>query len=422
MNKLDVIVIGAGVAGLTAARDLEAGGLRVLVLEARERIGGRTFTDYSNGYPVELGAEFIHGASPEILQLAAQGGLPVAELQWNALRKSNKQWINASEILSGMDVLFEQMSALESAPDLSFQAFLNRVDAPSEVKQQTQQFVEGFHAADPARISVHSLIQSNAAEEQIDGGRQFRFERGYKPLVELIASGLDSQVQLRAEVNRITWKTNHVQVQTAGGQTYQAGRVLITVPLGVLKAGVIRFNPDLPEKQQALQLLEMGHVRRVSLCFHRRFWQEHRRFENAGFLLTDALSFPVWWTSNPLPFPILTAWAAGHHAQALEQLKTDQIIDRAVDSLANLLEMQPGTLRNELKNGFSYDWQSDPFSRGAYSYSVVGGGSAGCALAAPINGTLFFAGEATECGGHNATVHGAIASGKRAAKEILGAM
>src|SRR5581483_2447270 len=235
MNKLDVIVIGAGAAGLTATRDLEVAGLRVLVLEARERIGGRIFTEYANGYPVELGAEFIHGAPPEILGLAAEGGLPVAELQWNVLRKRNGQWIEASEILSGMDSLFEKRSALESAPDLSFQEFLNRMEAPSEVKQQALQFVEGFHAADPARISVHSLIKSNRAEEQIDGDRQFRFERGYQPLVELLASGLSSPVQLRAEVSGITWKTDDVQVQTTGGQTYQAHRTLITVPLGVLK-------------------------------------------------------------------------------------------------------------------------------------------------------------------------------------------
>lgn len=419
MNELDVIVIGAGVAGLTAARDLETAGLKVLVLEARARIGGRIFTELANGYPVELGAEFIHGAPREILGLAAEGGLPVAELQWNALRKRNGHWIDASEILSGMDGLFEEMNTLESSPDLSFQEFLNRVSAPPEVKQQAQQFVEGFHAADPARISVHSIIQSNAAEEQIDGDRQFRFERGYQPLVELLAGGLNSQVQIQVEVNRITWKARNVQVQTTGGQTYQAPRVLITVPLGVLKAGIIKFNPELPEKQRALQLLEMGHVRRVSLCFHRRFWDEDRQFQNAGFLFTDALSFPVWWTSNPLPFPILTAWAAGHHAQALEPMNTEQIIDRAVDSLASLLEMQARALRRELKNGFSYDWQSDPFSRGAYSYAAVGGRSAACDLAEPVDGTLFFAGEATECEGHNATVHGAIASGKRAAKEIL---
>src|SRR5437762_1015653 len=103
MSELDVIVIGGGIAGLTAARDLEAAGVQVLVLEARERLGGRIFTQYDNGYPVELGAEFVHGRPPEILELAAEGGLPLAELQWNALRKKDRQWTDAAETTSGMD-------------------------------------------------------------------------------------------------------------------------------------------------------------------------------------------------------------------------------------------------------------------------------------------------------------------------------
>jgi monoamine oxidase len=235
------------------------------------------------------------------------------------------------------------------------------------------------------------------------------------------ASRLNSHVQLQTEVNSIDWKTGEVQVHTTNGRKYHASHALIAAPLGVLKAGAIRFIPELPEKQQAMQLLEMGRVRRVSLCFHRRFWEEDRHLQGLSFFLTDDPQFPTWWTSNPLPFPVLTAWAAGHYAQAFSQLNTDQIIDHAVDSLASILEMGPASLRRELKNGFTYDWQADPFSRGAYSYALVGGSSAGCALAAPVAGTLFFAGEATDCEGQNGTVHGAIASGKRAAKEILAA-
>jgi monoamine oxidase len=426
MSEIDVIVIGGGVAGLAAARDLGAAGKQVLLLEARERLGGRVFTQYGNGYPVELGAEFIHGRPPEILELAAEGRLPVAELQWNVLRRKDRQWIDAAETMSGMDRLFERMNAAETEGDQSFQEFLDHVDAPESVKQQALQFVEGFHAADPRRISVHSLIKSNQADEQINGDRQFRFERGYQPFVELIASRLNSRLQLRTEVNGIAWKTGDVQVQTVDGQVYRAPRVLITVPLGVLKARVIRFTPELPEKQKSIELLEMGRVRRVSLCFQRKFWEhmfskKDRRFQNISFFLTDDLFFPTWWASNPLPYPILTAWAAGHYAQAFSQINADQVIDRALDSLASILEMEPASVRREFKNGFTYDWQSDRFSRGAYSYALVGGSSAGCALATPVAGTLFFAGEATDCEGHNGTVHGAIASGRRAAKEILAA-
>jgi len=421
MSELDVIVIGGGVAGLTAARDLGAAGRQVLLLEARERLGGRIFTQYANGYPVELGAEFIHGRPPEILGLAAENGIPLAELQWNVLRRKDGQWVDASETMSAMDRLFERMKAAETGADQSFQEFLDHVDAPQNAKQQALQFVEGFHAADPGRISVHSLIKSNTADEQIDGHRQFRFEHGYHPLVEIIAGRLNSRVQLGTEVNGIDWRPGDAHVRTVDGQTYRASHVLITVPLGVLKAGVIRFTPELPEKQQALQLLEMGRVRRVSLCFQRKFWEKDPRFQNVTFFLTDDLFFPAWWASNPLPYPIITAWAAGHYAHAFSQINVDQVIGRALDSLASILEMEPASVRREFKNGFTYDWQSDLFSRGAHSYALVGGSSAGCALAAPVAGTLFFAGEATDCEGHNGTVHGAIASGQRAAKEILAA-
>jgi monoamine oxidase len=426
MSELDVIVIGGGVAGLAASRDLGVAGRQVLLLEARERLGGRIFTQYANGYPVELGAEFVHGCPPEILGLAAENGLSLAELQWNVLRRKDGQWTDAAEIMSSMDRLFERMSAAETEADQSFQNFLDHVDAPKNAKQQALQFVEGFHAADPGRISVHSLIKSNTADQQIDGDRQFRWERGYQPFVEIIADHLNSRVQLRTQVNGVAWKPGDVEVQTVDGQMYRASRVLITVPLGVLKAGVIRFSPELPEKQQALQSLEMGRVRRVSLCFHRKFWEHRfsekdRRFQDVSFFLTDDPQFPAWWTSNPLPLPILTAWAAGHYAQAFSQIHADQVIDRALDSLASILEMEPASVRREFKNGFTYDWQSDPFSRGAYSYALVGGSSAGCALAAPVADTLFFAGEATDYEGHNGTVHGAIASGQRAAKEILAA-
>src|SRR5205807_5048684 len=145
-RKTDLIVIGGGVAGLAATRELCAAGLNVVLLEARERLGGRILTRQTKDYPVELGAEFIHGRPPEILELAAEAGLPLAELQWNALRKKDRHWTDAAETISGMDRLFEQMNAVETEPDQSFQNFLQQADAPGNVKEQALQFVEGFHA------------------------------------------------------------------------------------------------------------------------------------------------------------------------------------------------------------------------------------------------------------------------------------
>lgn len=416
----DVLIIGAGLAGLTAAEELSRAGQRVLVLEARDRTGGRILTDHSNPFPVELGAEFVHGRPEEIFETVKQVKLPVSELAWNVLRRKENRWHDAGEVMSGMDKLFEEMSARE--PDQSFQQFLNSVEADPAVKEQAANFVEGFHAADPRRVSVHSLIAGAKADEEVDGDRQYRFPGGYDSLVEAISDRIEwksCELRLNTEAREIRWRPGEAVVKSSSGAEFRAPRVIVTVPLGVLKAGGIRFIPELNEKQKALEFLEMGPVVRTSLCFRDKFWEAMPRFKDVSFIFTDDPRFSTWWTSNPLPFPILTGWAAGHYACNLAQLNHDQVINRALESLADIFEIEIMRLRGLLQSGFTYDWQADPFSCGAYSYVIVGGSGAACDLATPLADTLFFAGEAANFEGHNGTVHGAIASGEQAAKTIL---
>jgi len=192
----------------------------------------------------------------------------------------------------------------------------------------------------------------------------------------------------------------------------------VTVPLGVLKAGAIQFAPALPGKEQAIQALEMGAVARVSLCIGNDVWASQDRLTTDGFLFGDP-PFPVWWLSSPAPFPVVTGWAAGPNARALAGLSEAQRVRAALDALSKLLEIDPVRMQQGLRGGFSHDWQADPFSRGAYSYAAVGGSRAGEELGAPLDATLFFAGEATQSDGQNATVHGAIVSARRVAGEIL---
>ncbi len=136
--------------------------------------------------------------------------------------------------------------------------------------------------------------------------------------------------------------------------------------------------------------------------------------------MTGEPPFPNWWVSRPPPFPVVTGWSGGRNARALGQLGAAARVDAAVAALAAALGADAGRLRQDLRGGFSHNWLADPFSRGAYSYAGVGGSEAGAELAVPIDGTLFFgAGEATESDGQNGTVHGAIASGRRAAKHAL---
>lgn len=419
-SPVDVAIIGAGASGLIAAHELSNAGLRILLLEARDRIGGRILTHHTPNYPIELGAEFIHGQPPETFDLVKKAGVRVAQMKWKMAQRKGNQWVENDSLLENVDELFNKMSM--DGPDLSFQEFLAHTDASEEVKQQGLRFVEGFHAADPARISVHALVINNEEEKRVDSDRQFRFVDGYDSLVKAISDEINWKsctLQLNAEVTQAQWQKGKVALQCSGGTEFHAARVLVTVPLSLLKAGRIRFHPALPEQEKALQLLEMGLVIRVSLCFRDKFWEQQESLKDVRFILTDDPDFPTWWTSNPLPYPILTAWAAGRYARAVTGLSEEQRVGRALTSLARILDVDLEHLRNELQYGFSHDWEADPFSCGAYSYSLVGGSQAGDDLEKPVDGTLFFAGEATESRGDNGTVHGALASGLRAAREIL---
>jgi monoamine oxidase len=168
-----------------------------------------------------------------------------------------------------------------------------------------------------------------------------------------------------------------------------------------------------------MSFLEMGPVVRVSLCFATSFWQDEPEMADLSFLFTDDPEFPTWWTSNPLAYPILTGWAAGPNAAVHTGRSQDEIIHSAVRALARILEFDESKLRQQLTGTYMHDWQQDPFSRGAYSYASVGGFDGARALAAPVADTLYFAGEATNGDGYNGTVHGAMASGDRAARELL---
>src|SRR6266853_706372 len=152
------------------------------------------------------------------------------------------------------------------------------------------------------------------------------------------------------------------------------------------------------------------------------FWERQPEMADMSFLFTEDPQFPTWWTTNPLPYPILTGWAAGNHAVALGGQSNDAIVRSAVQALARILGVDDREIHRQMIGAYAHDWQSDPFSRGAYSYTVVGGIDAARALATPVAETLYFAGEATNSDGYNGTVHGAIATGYRAAQEMLQAM
>ncbi len=437
-NTFDVIIVGAGAAGLTAAAELAEGGLSVIILEARDRIGGRMFTrhDPHSTFPIELGAEFIHGRPPEIWEALRKHKVPVTEVDGDnwCVRKGR---ISECDFFSEVDKILQGMD--DSGRDESFQHFLHRCcpRASRETKQHALSYVSGFNAADPALVSVHWLVQQMKAEEKIDGDRAFRARHGYSSLLEILRERVAKNnitIATSTVVERVTWNRGKVTIDgTSNGSpvSLRAQRVLITVPLGVLQApqgehGSIEFRPALPaEKLEALTGLEMGKVMRVVFRFRKRFWRKisphgnkTKTLGDMSFLFSQDEWFPTWWTAMPRRAPVITGWAPFRCAVRVAENDVP-VVERSLQTLSGLLKIDRGKLAGLLQDAHCHDWQHDPYSRGAYSYTKAGALQASDKLGRPVDDTLFFAGEATDVSGNNGTVHGGIASGKRAVADIL---
>jgi monoamine oxidase len=413
----------------------------VSVLEARNRIGGRIFTrsDPVCHAPIELGAEFIHGRPPEIWKLLKKWRVRVKEVDGDTWCVQNGR-LDKCDFFSEVDEILKEMD--DRKPDESFVDFLKHCCRKSktnsriqEAKERALGYVTGFNAADPSQVSVHWLVKGMRAEEQIEGERAFRAQHGYADLIEIFHKQLVDagvSVQLGIKVESIHWRPGRVEVRANGSTSFSASRVLITLPLGVLQAspeenGAVRFAPQLPGvKKSALSKLAMGKVIRVTLRFRERFWaqlpkdrrKESKTLGNMSFLLSQDDWFPTWWTTMPEKLPIITGWAPFRCAERLSGQSESFVVEQSLQALNRLLGVSTQELKSLLEHAYFHDWQNDPFSRGAYSYAKVGADGAQEALGSPVENTLFFAGEATDVSGHNGTVHGAIASGKRAAKEI----
>jgi len=435
----DVIVIGAGAAGLVAARVLAEGGLHVLLLEARDRIGGRIWTVHSlSGIPVELGAEFVHGRPSVIFDKVHAGKLDVHE-------SSGVQWIQSDGHLERSENFFAQTKSVlekmdERGPDRSFAYHLEeRCGGQDAAKLWGLEYVEGFHGALAERISVHSLVRSLRAEAEIEGHRSFRFAGGYESLLKVLKDALPPtlvKIHLSTVVRSVRWSEQRVTVEAqteSGTVEFSAGSAVITLPLGVLQAppgapGAVRFDPELEEKASPLALLYMGQTIRVSMIFREKWWEqveasnyEPGALRDLSFVHSHQEWFPTWWTPGGSA-ATLTGWAASRRGERLSGRSDTFIKEKALESLSSIFEVPQQMLESALLSWHVHDWQSDPYSRGSYSYVGVGGEGAQAALASPIAETLFFAGEATDTEGHHASVQGALTSGERAAREVLAAL
>ena len=449
-DAVDVVIVGAGVAGLAAGRALREAGVDIAIVEARERLGGRIFTqrDAEVPVPIELGAEFVHGRAPELHEIAREAKLliyDVCDADGGRWRSSNGAFRPLEGFWEQLDQVMRRLDA-KREPDRSFQAFLDSRPGGRRLARQRAlalQFVEGFHGADPRRASERALADGGSPGDDEQERRLGRVLDGYESVPRWLAQSIGDRIRFGAIATRVAWKRKHVELElrTPGGGATSgvvAKAAIVSVPLGVLKApagepGAIAFDPPLERdgiKRDALLGLEMGTVVRVVLRTRDRFWASERfarrmkeqSFEGLAFLHTSDEHFPVWWTPFPVRAPLLVAWSGGPRAHALSRLTPQRIMELAVDALGRQFGLTRRQARSEVQATWVHDWQGDAFARGAYSYMVVGANDAPAQLARPLGGTLFFAGEASDAEGRTGTVHGAIATGRRAARQVIRAL
>jgi len=284
MQQQNVIVIGAGAAGLMAAYELSSQGFDITILEARDRIGGRIYThhDSESGVPIEYGAEFVHGRPPQIFELADRFHLPMGETSerhWRMQEANPKKTLMRSdEFWARLQKVFVAMKRRRGT-DISFADFLRRSSADTETKRTVDFFIQGFHAADSKLIGVRGLNLVNQAADEIEGDTNFRILTGYDSLMHslcdsAIAAGAD--LRLKSIVREIKWKPGSVQVHCrtdAGDRVIEGSCALVTLPLGVLLEGSVQFSPEPKRWKKALNGVHMGHALHVALQFREPFWE-----------------------------------------------------------------------------------------------------------------------------------------------------
>ncbi len=430
MEHCDTIVVGAGVAGLTAARLLVRAGRQVVVLEARHRIGGRVWTDRTGGLVTDLGASWIHGVdNSPVAAAAAAFGMPMHEFTVGGYQPDGRPiayYDPGGERLPDVDVrrFVDDIRAIDAAI-VDIVAASSRDDSYLDVTEAALT-AQGWDRARGERVreyfrhrseeqygaSIEDLAAHGLDDDVIEGV-EVVFPDGYDRLPEHLAQGLD--IRLEHVVTHVHWSADGVVV-TGGSGPLSADSVVVTVPVGVLRSGEFVIEPALPEPVAgALGRLEMNAFEKVFLRFATKFWDDE------VYAIRQLGPEGEWWHSwydltEMHGVPTLLTFAAGPAARATRDWDDATVVDSVLTQLRRLY----GDRVQQPTHVHVTGWQTDPFARGSYAYMAVGSTTADHDdLANAVGGVLHLAGEATWTD-DPATVTAALCSGRRAAVNILG--
>lgn len=411
-----MVVIGAGMAGVTAARDCVRAGLDTVVVESQQRVGGRVLTDRElSDEPVEQGAEFVHTAEADTWPEIEAAGFDTIRCEPADGFMLSIDGVRSPEIFEDpsfatMGDLLGEVSGWQGA-DLSVAELLERKQYRGVARVMADQMLTLHPLGDAHELGVRGLRDDRVVDLEL--GTDWRLVDGYDALPAWIARGLDARLGWTA--SGVRWSRDAVRVTSSTGEELSGRAAVCTLPVGVLKAGAVGFEPGLPaSKWRALNGLEMGAVLKLLFRFRERFWPDE-----LTMLGCDG-PIRLYWTpgygreSRP---PVLTAYVGGHRARALSALTENDAIAVGLSDLDRLFpEAKPSQLLEAAKR---VDWCTNPHTRGGYSFVRVGGVGSRAALAAPDTGALFWAGDATTTTTIAAVVHAAYATGIRAAREVI---
>lgn len=417
----EVAIIGAGLAGLQAARTLLEHGVDVVVFEATERVGGRARTVAAEGpdaeLPIELGPEFEHGNPDETRALIGDPSIEIVETSECHHVRQGKELVPRDDVWQRFGELLKRA---DQRSDESAREYMERVRMSPDDAELFANIVEGFYGADLARIDIASVAEDGGGAGGDESPSGYYLARGYGSVVASVASHIpDDKIQLGCVVESIDWSSRRIKItykRNGAHESITVSRVIITVPLGVLKAGSIDIHPAAYATEIAA--LEMGHVTKLVMRLRDPLWPAHSE-HRLDFVHGATSGFPTYWLRSKGNTHLLTAWAGGKHARALHGVTPDTLLELALDGFAAATHVDRSALAASLHGRFyHFDYSGHPFTQGAYSYVPVGANDAIERMSHPCEDRLYFAGEATDAD-YEGTVAGALRSGKRAADQVL---